>query len=334
MPTTGKSNSTRFRELGHPARAVVIGGGTGAPISIQALLSLDAEVAAVVTMADDGGSSGLLREYPGILPPGDIRKCLVAMATDPHSPWVEAFIRRLAYDNDHPLGNLMLATLSSVTGSLPQAIELCGQLLAVRGQVYPSTLESVELLGQTVEGSSLSGQAQLTRSEQALASVQLNPDQPEAYLPALQAIRQADLIVLGPGSLFTSIIPNILVPGVLEAIQTSSAYKVFVCSLADVQGETRGMNALQHTAALLESGMEGQLDLVVINQPETASDNSSHIKPVLIDPIMVQQIQAFGAQVCLEPLADQEHPTWHDVASLAAVFQQILDERVTDVIHR
>jgi uncharacterized cofD-like protein len=256
------------------------------------------------------------------------------MAADPHSPWVEAFIRRLAYDSDHPLGNLMLATLSSVTGSLPQAIELCGQLLAVRGRVYPSTLESVELLGQTVEGVNLAGQAQLTRSEHALASVQLNPEQPEAYLPALEAIRLADLIVLGPGSLFTSIIPNILVPGVLEAIHASPAYKVFVCSLADMQGETRGMNALQHTTALLESGMAGQLDLVVINQPASSPDDSSHIKPVLVDLMMVQQIQALGVQVCLEPLADQEHPTWHDVSCLAAVFLRILGERVTDVIHR
>ncbi|MDR1712606.1 MAG: 2-phospho-L-lactate transferase CofD family protein, partial [Coriobacteriales bacterium] len=140
-------------------RAVVLGGGTGAPASIRALLNAGCATDAVVAMADDGGSSGLLRERCGMVPPGDIRKCLVAMAAEPDTAWTQAFRQRLAWLNDHTLGNLILATLTDVTDSFPQAIALCEQLLGARGHVYPSTLESVQLMGRTLDGRTLSGQA-------------------------------------------------------------------------------------------------------------------------------------------------------------------------------
>lgn len=222
-----------------PVKAVVIGGGTGAPVSIRTLLSLEAEVSAVVAMADDGGSTGILREEAGVLPPGDIRKCLAAMAADDSDPLTRAFKYRFSFARNHTLGNLMLSALEDATGSFPEAIAICGRLLGARGRVYPSTLEKVVLCAEACDGVFLGGQARACKSKTALHRAWLESDQPiRAYEPALDAIRQADLIVLGPGSLFTSIIPNLLVPGVIDAIRESRGATMFVCSLADMQGET------------------------------------------------------------------------------------------------
>ncbi|MCL2631904.1 MAG: YvcK family protein [Coriobacteriia bacterium] len=307
-------------------RCVVIGGGTGAPVSIRTLLSVNAQVTAVVAMSDDGGSSGLLREQLGILPPGDIRKCLVSMAADQESVWVQAFTQRLPYVNHHPLGNLILSTLLETSGSLPKAIELCEQLLQTRGRVYPSTLESIELVGRTIDGNEITGQAHLTRSENAIHSVCLEPADPEAYQPALQAIIDADLVVLGPGSLFTSIIPNLLVPGVIDAIRQSSAQKVFVCSLADTQGETRGMTAYQHADALLRHGMRGLLDYVVVHDPEPLPDELSYIKRVPVEDDDTERFADLGVRLIVRSLVDPIRPTWHSVEALGRLFIDVMCE--------
>ncbi|MCL2150780.1 MAG: YvcK family protein [Coriobacteriia bacterium] len=307
-------------------RAVVIGGGTGAPVSIQALLAMGLETSAVVAMADDGGSSGLLRINPGILPPGDIRKCLVAMASDQGSPWVQAFTQRLEYVDGHPLGNLMLATLSELSGSLPAAIELCGELLGARGRVYPSTLANVQLSGVTLTGERLEGQAILTRSSSALVEVSLMPTRPQAYSAALEAIQAADLIVLGPGSLFTSIIPNLLVPDVLAAIGESRAVTVFLCSLADMQGETSGMDVVGHTEALLRHGLRGRLDWVVAHLPEPLPPQWHSIRRVALGENAAERLAALGPELLVAPLADPLRPTWHDPAALVVVLGEVLGE--------
>ena len=211
-------------------RAVVIGGGTGAPVSIRTLLSLGLETSAVVAMADDGGSTGILREEADVTPPGDVRKCIAAMAGDPNDPLTRAFKYRFSFARNHTLGNLMLSALEDAAGSFPEAIAICERLLAARGHVYPSTLDRVTLVARTRDGRELEGQAVACHSRTALDRVTLRSTRAiEPYEPALEAIRQADLIVLGPGSLFTSIIPNLLVPGVVDAIRSSQAGTLFVC---------------------------------------------------------------------------------------------------------
>jgi uncharacterized cofD-like protein len=327
-------------------KAVVIGGGTGAPVSIRALLSLGVQTSAVVAMADDGGSTGMLREHTGMVPPGDIRKCLVAMAEDSAGVWTRAFKQRFSYVNDHTLGNLMLTALYEASGSFPEAIALCGQLLGARGKVYPSTLESVKLTGRTRDGKHLSGQANICASPTALASVSLEPSCPRAFEPALAALREADLIVLGPGSLFTSIIPNLLVPGVLDAIRESAGITVFLCSLADMQGETWGLNAAELVEALLDHGMRGMLDVVVVHQ---ASERRSpgwatarfaavtadmldvtpaplgSVRRVLFTPTLAQRIEGQGPLLVIRNLVDPIRPTWHDVVILSEVLEGILE---------
>ena len=253
-------------------KAVVIGGGTGAPVSIRTLLSMGVDTSAVVAMADDGGSTGILREAAGATAPGDIRKCLTAMAGDADDPLTQAFKVRFGFAGNHTLGNLMLSTLEATAGGFPQAIAICEKLLDVRGHVYPSTLDRVTLVARTRDGRTLEGQAVANHSRTALASVGLRAEGGiVAFRPALDAIRAADLVVLGPGSLFTSIIANLIVPGVVDAIRRSGAVVVFVCSLADMQGETRGMTVLEHYDALVRHGMGGLVDFMLVHEKASGS---------------------------------------------------------------
>lgn len=332
-----------------PVKAVVIGGGTGAPVSIRTLLSLEAEVSAVVAMADDGGSTGILREEAGVLPPGDIRKCLAAMAADDSDPLTRAFKYRFSFARNHTLGNLMLSALEDATGSFPEAIAICGRLLGARGRVYPSTLEKVVLCAEACDGVFLGGQARACKSKTALHRAWLESDQPiRAYEPALDAIRQADLIVLGPGSLFTSIIPNLLVPGVIDAIRESRGATMFVCSLADMQGETWGLSAKEHYEALARHGMDGLVDYMLVHSPEPlrparrldrmaaalrrvpetlparSEQEASAIRPVRISYEDACAIQQSGPVVLVRNLVDPLRPTWHDPNALRDAMRTVV----------
>ena len=338
------------------AVAVVVGGGTGAPVSIRSLLSLGVETNAVVAMADDGGSTGLLREAADVTPPGDVRKCLAAFADDPYDPLVRAFKYRLDIADGHALGNLMLAALEDASGSFTKAVEICERLLGAQGHVYPSTLDHVTLVAETKDGKVLDGQAVACHSATALQHVALKSEDDLPYISAnkaaIRAILDADLIVLGPGSLFTSIIPNILVPGILEAIRQSDAAVLFVCSLADAQGETWGLSAREHYQALIDHGMEGLIDYMLVHSPvpiraespgmdsfiaasgEDGSNASTSdledvqlagdVRPVRIDYHDVQAIQSQGTVVIARDLADKEHPTWHSPAALRDAILQVM----------
>ncbi len=334
-------------------KAVVIGGGTGAPVSIRTLLKMGVQTSAVVAMADDGGSTGILREEAHVTPPGDIRKCLAAFAKDPNDPLTKAFKYRFEFARNHTLGNLMLSALENATGSFPEAIKICGQLLDAQGFVYPSTLNNITLCARTKDGVLLKGQANACKSPTALDSVWLeSPEQCMPYMEAIRAIREADLIVLGPGSLFTSIIPNLLVPGIVDAIEQSKGRTLFVCSLADQQGETWGLSALEHVQALLNHGMRGILDYVLIHtvsKPRSfrfatgsfeavageAALNTryseerqgvplhSKIQSVKISQEDIAQMQQQGMVVLLRNMVDPLRPTWHDPEALAQAFSGV-----------
>ena len=336
-------------------RAVVIGGGTGAPVSIRTLLSLGVTTSAVVAMADDGGSTGVLREEADATPPGDIRKCLVAFAKDPTDPLVRALKYRFAVARDHALGNLLLTALEDACGSFPEAIAVCERLVDAQGHVYPSTLDHVVLSARTCDGRVLDGQAVACHSRTALESVWLAGEDgraPRPFEPALQAIREADLIVLGPGSLFTSIIPNLLIPGIVEAIRESRGRVLFVCALADVQGETWGLTAREHFEALAAHGMEGLIDYMLVHSkvplraesPATGSfaaisgadlEHASTsdlndtqlirgVRPISISYADMLAIQARGPIVISRNLADAERPTWHSPFALRDAFQNVI----------
>ena len=334
-----------------PPRAVVIGGGTGAPVSIKTLLSMGVETSAIVAMADDGGSTGILREEAHVTPPGDIRKCLVAFAGDQHDPLTRAFRYRFEFARNHTLGNLMLSALEDATGSFPAAIEICEDLLHCRGHVYPSTLDNIVLCAKTRDGRTIEGQAKACHSNTALEHAWLKETDVAAYQPAVDAIEEADLIVLGPGSLFTSIVPNLLVPGIVDAIRRSQGHTVFVCSLADMQGETWGLSAEEHVQALFDHGMDGLVDYTLVHTPRPLRARESlsevldeatgregggaeadlsgpgvnpNIRPVRIDYQMAKRIQSRGPLVIARNLVDPLHPTWHDPQALRDAFAGVI----------
>lgn len=336
-----------------PVRAVVIGGGTGAPVSIRTLLSMGVQTSAVVAMADDGGSTGILRTEADVTPPGDVRKCIAAFAKNPDDPLTRAFKYRFEVARNHTLGNLMLAALEDATGSFPEAIHICEKLLDAQGHVYPSTLDHITLNAYTCDGHIIEGQAAACKSRTALERVWLtNEEMVQPYMPALEAIRHADLIVLGPGSLFTSIIPNLLVPGIIDAIRQSKGNVLFVCSLADSQGETWGLTALEHYQALARHGMAGLIDYMLVHTPHplraespatevfasafgedpqysSISDYgdiqlSARIRPVPITYADVLSIQEQGTVVIARNLKDPLRPTWHDPKALYDAFSGVL----------
>ena len=304
-------------------KAVVIGGGTGAPVSIRTLLSMGIETSAVVAMADDGGSTGILRDEAGATTPGDIRKCITAMAADPEDPLTMAFKTRFPFAENHTLGNLMLSTLEETAGGFPQAIAICEKLLNARGHVYPSTLARVTLVAKSRDGRTLRGQAIASHSRSALEKVMLESESDiEPYEPAIDAIRNADIIVLGPGSLFTSVIPNLLVPGICEAIRSSKGVVVFVCSLADMQGETRGMDVYAHYHALENHGLAGAVDFMLVHGPKLSEDEGRHVE---VTPAELAHIRNRGVRVLVRNLIDEERPTWHDPVKLRVALMEVLD---------
>lgn len=309
-------------------KAVVIGGGTGASMSIRTALSLGLTTSAVVAMADDGGSTGILRSEAGATTPGDIRKCLSAMATDPDDPFVKAFKVRFGFAENHALGNLMLSALEVTSGSFPEAISICEELLHAQGHVYPSTLDRVSLVAKTRDGRTLEGQAVASHSRTALKKIALrSTDRIEAYEPALQAIREADLVILGPGSLYTSIIANLLVPGIVEAIEESRSAVVFVNSLVDIQGETRYMSVLEHYDAICAHGMEGLIDyLLVQGINPRAGEGPDTGRYLTAGSDEVASIEARGTKVIMRDFAGIEYPSWHDPLKLREALLEVLGE--------
>lgn len=333
-------------------KTVVIGGGSGAPVSIKTLLDMGCKTSSIVGMIDDGGSTGILRERGGVIPPGDIRKCILAMSADPEGAFARAFAHRFDYLDDHSLGNLIITAFAEETGSFPDAIHICEYLLDARGHVYPSTLHDVTLSGVTRDGRVIEGEHFIGDSDCAMKTVMLTPGNAQAHPAALNQIRQADLIVLGPGSLFTSIIPNLLVPGVVESIrkarsrEENPAKTLFVCGLADMEGETWGMNCFDHVEALLGHGMEGLLDYALIHRGEDMSPSATASIPVIRDysdsrfqtrgrrsgmvrrvtatDDLLKKIEALGVNIILRDLVDRCRPTWHDKSRLAEVFGEVL----------
>lgn len=296
--------------------AVAIGGGTGLPLVLRCLLDAGFSTTAVVTVADDGGSSGHLRRELGMLPPGDIRNCLVALA-DPASGLAPIFQYRFPAGEGlvgHSLGNLIIAALADIEGGFAEAVEAAGRLLGIRGRVLPSTLADVVLSGRDHAGNLVIGQASVAQTDGPIAQVCLDPAPAPGYPPALDAIRQADVIVIGPGSLFTSIIPNFLVSGVLDALRESSATVIYVCNVANLRGETAGMDAADHIDALLAHGLDGLIDVAIVDVPATGDREAE----VVAGPAELERIAARGIRVVTADLIDPDVPARHDLARLAS----------------
>lgn len=285
----------------NPRRAVAVGGGTGLPIVLRCLLRAGFDTTAVVNVVDDGGSSGKLRESLGILPPGDIRNCLVALA-DPESELTRVFQYRLgktAGFRGHAIGNLIIAALVDIEGGFGEAVEAAARMLGTHGRVLPSTLADVVLLGLDASGRLVVGQANVATADGPIAAVAMDAEHVPGYGPAIDALREADVIVIGPGSLFTSVIPNFLAGGITEAVAESDASVIYVCNVASLPGETSGMDPADHVEALVRHGLGGLIDVTLVD------------RSLLQGPDARERIERLGIRVHAADLIDPEDPRRH-----------------------
>ncbi|MDB4894565.1 MAG: hypothetical protein JWN15_827 [Firmicutes bacterium] len=294
-------------------KVVAIGGGTGIPTLLRGMKQYTSNIAAVVTVADDGGSSGRLRTEFGILPPGDIRNCLVALADT--EPLMERLFQHRFQNGEgltgHPFGNLFILAMSETTGNFYEAIRASSQVLAVRGRVMPSTLDQVILQAQLANGQIVSGESIIGKSGAAIRRVFLErPEGEEGEaqpLPdAIEAIEQAEVIVLGPGSLYTSIIPNLLVPGIADAIRRSKALKVYVCNIMTEVGETDDYAVSHHIKALIDHAGYGIINTCLVNtHPISDAMRKKYLEkqsaPVHVD---VKESQRLGVDLVQGDLLD------------------------------
>lgn len=258
----------RRRRLARGRRVVVLGGGTGLGTALRGLKLETAHLTAIVSMADDGGSSGVLREQLGIPPVGDLRNCLVALS-DAESTAADLLRFRLPAEagapRGHAIGNLLLAAaINQEGGDLERGVARVHRILNVRGEVIPGTTVGLELVGTTTDGTIVRGQAQLARTRN-IEQIRIVPEGARATAAAIAAIQHADLIVLGPGSLYTSIIPHLLVPEILAALQARRAPLVWVANVDEQEGETEGMDLDAHLAALEAHGASGLIDGILAN---------------------------------------------------------------------
>lgn len=296
---------------------VVIGGGTGQPIVLRALNLLGVHPSAIVTMADDGGSSGRLRQEMGIIPPGDVRNCLAALASSDKQ--AEAALLGYRFSSGeglagHALGNLIIAAFTDITGSFEQSVKLVEQLLKVQGRVLPSTLEDVVLSGCDREGTPIQGQKELAHNEVAIAHVLLSPQNPSPNPEAIEAIAKADLIVLAPGSLFTSLIPNLLVGRVSEEIGRSSARVIYIANVRNMRGETTGMNPYDYVHALHQHGLANRIDTVLLNRRDNGARGIE----------LAERIRGLGVEPYYYDLVDEDNELHHDVAKLSQALKDFL----------
>ncbi|QDZ39656.1 YvcK family protein [Euhalothece natronophila Z-M001] len=243
---------TTHRKLVKGPKIVAIGGGTGLSTLLRGIKTYSANISAIVTVADDGGSSGRLRREQGMLPPGDIRNCLAALA-DEEKLLTELFQYRFSAGEGltgHSFGNLFLSAMNNVTGDLEQAISASSKVLAVRGQVLPATLVDMRLVAEMEDGQIIEGESQITEAGGKIRHLGCYPENPPALPAAVKAIEEADLILIGPGSLYTSIIPNLLVPEIRQALQRSQAPSLYICNIMTQPGETDDYTVSDHIRAI------------------------------------------------------------------------------------
>ena len=302
-------------------KVVAIGGGTGLSNLLRGLKRHDVAITAIVTVADDGGSTGRIRSEFDIPAPGDIRNCLVALADD------ESLVGRLfqyRFDqtgsqlSGHSFGNLFITALTRVTGSFEQAVSETANVLAIRGRVLPSTVENVTLSAELVDGSVLRGESSIAHKQAPIKRVFLEPGHPAGYEPALGAILNADLIVLGPGSLYTSVLPNLLVDGVTQAIRWSSATVVYVCNVATQPGETDHFGAADHVRAIVDHVGERFLDVALVNSnPASAAAIEAGVPIEPVTPDGLERL-AGSIRVVARDVVNDRNPLRHDPDKLAA----------------
>jgi uncharacterized cofD-like protein len=316
--------NARFRNRG--PRVVAIGGGTGLSTLLLGLKEHTGNLTAVVTVGDDGGSSGRLREDMGMLPPGDVRNCIVALAD------AEPLIRSLFQYRftqgggleGHSFGNLFIAALTDLMdGNFEEAVRATSRVLAVRGQIVPSTTADVKLGARFVDGSTVWGESRITEQGKRIAQLVIKPEHARAYPEAVEAIRAADMIIIGPGSLYTSVLPNLLVREIRDAIRGARAVKVYVSNVATQRGETDGFSVADHVEAIEAHVGPGLVDRVLANDNLVDQlPEAWHSRVVAVDPQRIPRVR-----VVLDDVVREDKRYHHDPVKLAAALMRLYYDR-------
>jgi uncharacterized cofD-like protein len=334
-----------IRQFNMGQKLVAIGGGTGLSTLLRGLkhyvpntgcierrpeLWID-QLTAVVTVTDDGGSSGQLRRELNVLPPGDIRNCMVALAED-EALMTQLFKFRFGGEGKlqgHSFGNLFLTAMTEVVGDFLEAIRLASEVLAIKGQIFPATVEDVRLGAKLSNGQSVVGETSITEANSRIDNLWLEPAAPAALPEAIKAINEADIITIGPGSLFTSILPNLLVPGIVEAIAKSKAQKIYVCNVMTQPGETDNFTALDHLQTILKYAPKLNFDAMLVNSKPITAEQHEHYAskssyPVIgtpADRVTMQVPKMINVHVMTIyhcDMLDEKGPARHDSNKLAA----------------
>lgn len=317
---------SRFPRRG--PRIVCIGGGTGLSVLLRGLKEYSDNISAIVTVADDGGSSGRLRRDMGVIPPGDLRNCIAALA-DAEPLMTRLFQYRFPEGSGeglegHSFGNLFIVAMSGVTGSMEDALNETGRVLAVRGRIIPSTLEDIRLAARTLDGQVIRGESAITAADTRISQLTLEPAHPRAHPDAVNAVRNADMIVVGPGSLYTSVLPNLIVPDLRIAFQESAALKLYVSNVATQRGETDHYSAQDHIRSIASHIGGMPFDHVIANSNAAAKlPRRWHSEPVRVDPA-----DSLDEDALIEAdVVDAANRYRHDSAKLAAAILTAYHER-------
>ncbi len=320
-------------------KVVAIGGGTGLSTMLRGLKNHTKNLTAIVTVADDGGSSGMLRQDLGMPPPGDIRHCMEALANA--EPLMQQLLTYRFPQGSGNLtgqsfGNLILAALNGISGSFDEAVSKMSQVLAITGRVLPVTNADVVLEATFENGTRVQGESKISDFKKAqdcrIQGVRLLPEYPKALPEAIRAIQEADLILLGPGSLYTSVIPNLLVDGISEAVCASKALKIYICNIMTQDGETEGMTASDHVKALLRHSGPCLIDICLCNSAPVRPGLLERYKEEDATPIVVDKeaIEALGVELVTRPLASETLDyARHSFARLSAAVMDLYQERAS-----
>jgi uncharacterized cofD-like protein len=308
VPNNQVKNVYQQHYLKKGPRIVVIGGGTGLPVLLRGIKEYTSNITAIVTATDDGGSSGRLRGEFGILPPGDLRNCLVALAdTEPAMENLFNYRFKKGEMTGHNLGNLLITALAEMSGSFETAIHEVGKVLAIRGRVVPSTFDNIILAAEMHDNTVVIGETNISQVGKSVKRVFTIPQYPKPVQEAVDAILEADTVVLGPGSLYSSVISNLLVPGIVEAIDKSKALKVYVCNIMTQPSETQGYTASDHLQAIYQHSRQGLVEYIIVNNEEIPTENLVKYKnegaqAVVVDTEMLEKLKVkiISAQLCQE----------------------------------
>jgi uncharacterized cofD-like protein len=319
-------------------KVVAIGGGTGLPSVLRGMKQFTSNITAIVTVADDGGSSGRLRRELGVLPPGDLRNNIAALADD-ESLMTHLFQYRFSNGDlgGHAFGNLFITALAGVTGSIESALIETERVLNIQGRVLPATLDDVNLvadvrLDNATRTITIQGESGITNAGGQIEHIRLQPTDVRPYSESVQAILDADLIVIGPGSLFTSILPNLLVKGIAEALRATSGHIIYVCNVAMQPGETEGFSVAEHVMALERHIGRGVFNLILANNAyprENAGTNTHYVLPAPDHHEITQRYE-----LRYTDLTDENRPWRHDPQKLVqAILKLGEEERLGNRVH-